>query len=324
MNPELQSLVSDIAVAMFKVSSIIRHATLRAELENKAIYLVSNPNSDTIINIANLIVVSREIGEIKSSNAAILIRELERLRKGLLISPAVEEMDISSQFIQNNSDTNDAAPLPAPSTNALPPSLAIKTENYNPYPSSDKTTSPPAFTKSFFNPDKVYQYIAARKGTRLKELESIFNAVSGRTIRRITDSLIKEGKIERVGNPGPTSFYRASTVSASDKQQISLREIPQSGTTSEKPPFINEQEKSPISQDFAIQNNPQSTTDKNQAPTSTVPAPATPTLAAPTPTTSTPTLISAPVSTPTIAPLTPSTPSTLLSSPAEAFKHLSF
>ena len=234
MNPELQSLVSDIAVAMFKVSSIIRHATLKAELENKAIYLVSNPNSDTIINIANLIVLGREIGEIKSSNATILIRELERLRKGLLISPAVEEMDISSQFVRNNSDANDAISLPAPSTSALPSSPEIKTENHNPHSNSDKATNPPVFTKSFFNPDKVYQYIAARKGTRLKELESVFNAVSGRTIRRITDSLIKEGKIERVGNPGPTSFYRVpASTSVSDKQQTANeKQEPSSATPS--------------------------------------------------------------------------------------------
>jgi len=299
MNPELQSLVSDIAVAMFKVSSIIRHATLKAELENKAIYLVSNPNSDTIINIANLIVLGREIGEIKSSNATILIRELERLRKGLLISPAVEEMDISSQFVRNNSDANDAISLPAPSTSALPSSPEIKTENHNPHSNSDKATNPPVFTKSFFNPDKVYQYIAARKGTRLKELESVFNAVSGRTIRRITDSLIKEGKIERVGNPGPTSFYRIPIVFTNNTQQA----------TNEKPPFISTQEKSPISQDSTKQNNPQSTEDKDQAIAPTTPAPA---------------LISAPVSVPTISPPTLSTSSIPLSSPAETFKHLSF
>ena len=299
MNSELQSLVSDIAVAMFKVSSIIRHATLKAELENKAIYLVSNPNSDTIINIANLIVLGREIGEIKSSNATILIRELERLRKGLLISPAVEEMDISSQFARNNSDTSDVISLPAPSTSTPPPSFSIKTESHNPHTNSDKVISQPAFTKSFFNPDKVYQYIQARKGTRLKELESVFNAVSGRTIRRITDSLIKEGKIERVGNPGPTSFYRIPIVFTNNTQQA----------TNEKPPFISTQEKSPISQDSTKQNNPQSTEDKDQAIAPTTPAPA---------------LISAPVSVPTISPPTLSTSSIPLSSPAETFKHLSF
>ena len=316
MNSELQSLVSDIAVAMFKVSSIIRHATLKAELENKAIYLVSNPNSDTIINIANLIVLGREIGEIKSSNATILIRELERLRKGLLISPAVEEMDISSQFARNNSDTSDVISLPAPSTSTPPPSFSIKTESHNPHTNSDKVISQPAFTKSFFNPDKVYQYIQARKGTRLKELESVFNAVSGRTIRRITDALIKEGKIERVGNPGPTSFYRIPIVFTNNTQQVSLREIPQSGATNEKSLSTGEQKSPPTA--------PTPATPAPITPASTAPAPTTPApVVAPTTTTSAPTLISAPISTPTISLPASSTPSTPLSPPAEAFSYLS-
>ncbi len=308
MNSELQSLVSDIAVAMFKVSSIIRHATLKAELENKAIYLVSNPNSDTIINIANLIVLGREIGEIKSSNASILIRELERLRKGILLSPAVEEMDISSQFARNNSDTNDVISLPAPSTSTPPPPLSIKTEIHNPHTNSDKVISQPVSAKTFFNPEKVYQYIQARKGTRLKELESVFNTVSGRTIRRITDSLIKEGKIERVGNPGPTSFYRVPPVFTNNTQQVSLREIPQSGTTNEESLSTGEQGTSSVSKDSIKQNNPQSTEVKSQASVSA---------------TSAPTLISAPISTPTISLPASSTPPTPLSPPAKAFGYLS-
>jgi hypothetical protein len=64
--------------------------------------------------------------------------------------------------------------------------------------------------KSSLNADKVYQYIVGHKEARLKELEAEFSEVSGRTVRRMTDSLIKEGKIERVGNPGPTSFYKAT------------------------------------------------------------------------------------------------------------------
>ena len=224
MNHELQSLVSDIAVAMFKVSSIIRHAVLKAELENKAISLVSSPNSDTIINATNLIVLGREIGEIKPSNATILIRELEVLRKGLFVLPTAEEIDISSNFTARNSDTSNTASS----------FLTAKTENPKPAPNLDKTINSPMLSKSFFNPDKVYQYIVTRKEVKLKELESVFNTVSGRTIRRITDSLIKEGKIERVGNPGPTSFYRVpASTSVSDKQRTANeKQVPSPATPS--------------------------------------------------------------------------------------------
>ena len=295
MNPELQSLVSDIAVAMFKVASIIRHTTLKAELENKAISLVSNPNSDTIINIANLVILGREIGEIRPSNVVILIRELEALRKGILISPAVEEMDISSHFNHNNLDDNEVVSLPLPADDISVSFSPTKTEDLNPAPGLDKIINSPTVPKTFFNPDKVYQYIVARKGTKLKELESAFNAVSGRTLRRITDSLIKEGKIERVGNPGPTSFYRVPVSPTDNKKQVI-----------EDSPRLETKTTDPVSQSSVKQDNPQSAEDKNQVPAPVTPATA---ISAPAP------VISLPAS---------SVPSAPASSPVEAFKHLSF
>ena len=277
MNPKLQSLVSDIAVAMFKVASIVRHAMLKAELENKAVSLVSNPNLDIIINTANLIVLGREIGEIRSSNAVILIRELETLRKELFALPTVTEVDISSQFVNSSLDTND-------NNDIIFSSTPVKTESPNPSVSSDKIINPPAPPKTFFNPDKVYQYIVAKKEAKLKELESVFNTISGRTIRRITDSLIKEGKIERVGNPGPTSFYR-------------LPASPSQATKS-------------VSQSFAKQDNLQSAKTNNQTLISTTPAPAL--ISSP----------SAPAS--VISLSASSTPPSPKPSSSEAFKHLSF
>jgi len=262
-------------------------------LENKAISLVSSPNSDTIINATNLIVFAREVGEIKPSNVAILIRELETLRKGLLVSPAFEEMDISSHFNHNNSDDNNVVSLPLPVDGVSSSFSPAKIESPNSAPNSDKIISSLITPKTFFNPDKVYQYIATRKVTRLKELESAFNAVSGRTLRRITDSLIKEGKIERVGNPGPTSFYRIPAPPANNKQQV----------TNEKLFSVEQQTTGSVLQDPVKQDSPQLTEDKNQVLSSATPATAIPTSTS---------VISLP------------TPSASLSSSAEGFKHLSF
>ena len=80
----------------------------------------------------------------------------------------------------------------------------------------------------------MYQYIVEHKEAKLKELEAAFEEISGRTIRRMTDSLIKTGKIERVGNPGPTSFYRL----AGFKPDPSVR-------------FYDEDEKEPVSPPIA-------------------------------------------------------------------------
>ena len=61
---------------------------------------------------------------------------------------------------------------------------------------------------SSLDPDRVYRYIVNSGEARLRDLEAKFPEVSGRTLRRLTDQLIRAGRIERVGNPGPASFYR--------------------------------------------------------------------------------------------------------------------
>ena len=93
MNLGLQSLVSDIAVAMFKVASVISHPTLKSELEDQAVSLSANPSLDTIISSENLITLGRETGDIKPINAVVLIRELESLKKGLSATPRCYRRD---------------------------------------------------------------------------------------------------------------------------------------------------------------------------------------------------------------------------------------
>jgi len=214
MNFGLQSLVSDISISMFKVAAVMNHPCLKSELEILAISLAVDPCPENIFSAENLINLGREVGEVKPMNAVVLIRELENLRKSLSASPLnsqAADVDISPKFVHKNSDTASVAPVhssyvvPAQAgTQNVPVVSDTRTVN----PSASKRTRPNAGRKVSLNSDKVYQYIVERKEAKLKELESAFSEVSGRTVRRMTDTLIKEGKIERVGNPGPTSYYR--------------------------------------------------------------------------------------------------------------------
>ena len=264
MNLALQSLVSDIAVAIFKVASIISHLGLKSALENQAISLITNPCSSTTAVAINLIILGRETGDIKPINASVLIRELTLLQRELSPSSiATEEIDISSIFTPLEVGTNTSrdiltgftksdfvANIPATrsrmwtgaSEQTLPkedrknrghnewqtslptspvvsakPDGRVPTRPYASAPANTRTDNQSALSKTtrtnidkkkLFNSDRVYQYMVSRKLAKLKELEVEFPEVSGRTVRRVTESLMREGKIERVGNPGPTSFYR--------------------------------------------------------------------------------------------------------------------
>jgi len=242
MTPVLQSLISDIAIAMFKVASIIKHSSLKAAIENQAVSLTTSPNTDTISCAENLIILGRETGDIKSINASVLLKGLQKLNEELSSSPITAEVDISSMFteldlspsipvatsriwtgsntssrtIGDNEDNKrygqdkwnrSSSAMPETAGNNDSADVPVNTRPDN-KTSPIKPTRPSGVKKTVFNADKVYQYIKTRKEIKLKELKTEFSEVSGRTVRRITENLMKEGKIERIGNPGPTSYYR--------------------------------------------------------------------------------------------------------------------
>lgn len=213
MNLGLQSLVSDIAIAMFKVASVIRHETLKSELESLSVFIASNPSEDNIFRAENIISLGREVGEIRPINAVVLIRELENLRKAIS-SPSLEEkdVDITTQFVKKNPDNASRVSIAESESRALN-SDSKEFHNKDTYTknTATKKTSNKSGRRSSLNPDKVYQYIADNKEAKLKDLQAEFKSVSGRTVRRITNSLIENGDIERVGNPGPTSFYKVAS-----------------------------------------------------------------------------------------------------------------
>lgn len=241
MNAGLQSLISDISISMFRVASIIGHANLKSELEKSAIAISANPCPDNIYSAKRLISLGQEIGEIKPINAIVLIRELENLRKGLLsvsVLP-VQDVDISSVFVRNTQSVNAFNVSEKYSVKDLVmPSMEAGHISYKDNYPAQKQTRQGAGKKPIFNPDKVYQYIAERRVTRLKDLESAFTEVSTRTVRRVTESLIKKGRIERVGTPGPNSFYRVPI----------LKEVKEEPKISEKEPAFNSSPISPNTQ----------------------------------------------------------------------------
>jgi hypothetical protein len=237
MNFGLQSLVSDISVSMFKVAAVMGHPCLKSELETLAVSIAIDPCPENIFSAENLINLGREVGEIKPLNAVVLIRELESLRKGLSTAPVnsqAGDVDISQKFTRKNVDTISTSSThssSAASTVAANKDVQVASDTRTANSHTPKKTRTSPGRKSSLNSDKVYQYIVDHKEARLKELEAAFNEVSGRTVRRMTDTLIKEGKIERVGNPGPTSFYRLSSANTSP------REVPQERSGADSPRF---------------------------------------------------------------------------------------
>ncbi|MFA4999333.1 MAG: hypothetical protein WC519_01225 [Parcubacteria group bacterium] len=222
MNFGLQSLVSDIAVAMFKVAAAISHQSLKSELENLAISIAANPNADNIFRAENVLTLGREVGEIKPINAVVLIRELESLRRDLLVLPKQSEnklpenVDIASKFVHSASTpTSNQTDTSKPQTDISRRQADISRQQTDNTATSVKKTRPNNHgRKATFDPVKVLQFIAGHNMPKLKDMEMTFTEISSRTVRRTIENLMKQGKIERVGTPGPNSYYRVVSISA--------------------------------------------------------------------------------------------------------------
>jgi hypothetical protein len=230
VKPETQTLIQEIALAMFRVASVAKHEGVKSSLENLAVKIVAEGDPEYIVRAESLITLGRETGDIKEINAAVLLRELAALKE-VLAPEVAADVDISSMFspaVPSTTPTPSATPasfsvIPAPAgihsphTSSPKPKVAkpsyglvqlsVDGENISSKPRNNGVKK-----HNSINADKVYEYIEEHRVARLKELEAAFKEVSGRTVRRITDSLIKDGRIERVGNPGPTSFYRPRII----------------------------------------------------------------------------------------------------------------
>ena len=222
VKPETQSLIQEIALAMFRVASVAKHEGVKSSLENLAVKISAEESPEYIRRAESLIILGRETGDIKEINAIVLLRELANLKDQLKVVEEEEGVDISSMF---NPSASISSVIPAKEgiQSASSPISPISSRNLAVAKARIQSASPVSLDNiskaastgvkkhGSINPDKILDYIKEHKVARLKELESAFKEVSGRTVRRITDTLIKDGRIERVGNPGPTSFYRPKT-----------------------------------------------------------------------------------------------------------------
>lgn len=206
---------------MFRVAAIIKNGKIRDAVEISAINLIYSKNEDSIKKAEEIIRFAEAVGEIKPINVRVLVRELNNLKK-LNQEEDIHsvDLDLSSFFNkqatgtglseETNVQVNYGKGTNVSGGNNAPENKDRNTTRASLYNSGQKLAEygKNQGRRSSFNQDKIFTYIAERGQARLKELESIFPEVSGRTLRRATDLLIKDGKIERVGNPGPSSYYR--------------------------------------------------------------------------------------------------------------------
>ena len=219
MNAEVRNRIQGIATAIFKVASVVGHHGLRLGLESAAVSLASSATGESISAAENLIALGRNVGEIKSVNAVILLEELKLVRESLSEAyGASVELDISP-YLDEIASLKEKGSKASGSRERAALSARLSSKNLS-VVSDSAESDKEAKSRGSANSDRVFLYIREHGQARLKELEVAFPDISGRTIRRMTEGLIKESKVERVGNPGPTSFYRVRRAYAATPSEV--------------------------------------------------------------------------------------------------------
>lgn len=182
----------DISFAVFRVAAIVKNMKLRMALEDAAVELV-NDTTVAVDKLGVLVKLGTSINEIRPVNAEVLHRELDKLTSAIqsaITELAIgndEEVDLKEVFAELESAT-------------------IGNEE------KDEEISPHIINRQ----SAILGFIRQLpNGCRMRDLTGRFPEVSERTIRNDLQTLLSEGLIERIGNKGPFSSFRAVT-----KQEI--------------------------------------------------------------------------------------------------------
>lgn len=188
------TLANDIAFAVFRVAALINFDRLRIELEHAAIELLSYLSEESILKLERLIKLGQDIKEINEVNSQVLLRELGHLYDYLNSAKSAddtvkEDVDLSKEFPVIKERGQFTRPIK-------------DSANLN------LATNPATKLSGRVNQQLVMQYLNQTPEFRFKDIQANLPYISSRTLRRIINKLLKQGKLVRIGNPGPSSFYR--------------------------------------------------------------------------------------------------------------------
>lgn len=198
----------EIAFAVFRVASLVRHPRLRAALENAAVDLyVGNTIGvgDAISCLERAVRLAEAIGEIKAVNAAVIYRELGNLNTAIL-------QQTQDEIRQKDSDAEIEHIF------SKPPMVIEERDRRQETNGKGQGTNSNGIN-SAIRQSNIIAFIRQCGNTAMKELIAAFPDVSERTLRYDLQKLCEQGVIDRVGNGGPGSYYKARIHADANPEQ---------------------------------------------------------------------------------------------------------
>jgi len=235
---------------LLRIAGYIRHKELAARLESISYQLIESLYSadlktamakvEAAIGLSSL---ASNIGEMSSSNTAIVLRELENLKNGMAQYLEAREIQQMPSVEGLFSKLTIAAPVKqnrpqVPSQKPLVTVINSRTQQpLSQVPLSEGNGS------AIIRQDDILAKIKQANGARLqlKDVIAAFPDISERTLRYDLVKLCQIGKLRREGAGGPSNFYVATEAvaapaqSSPDRQNAGLGSQPSIGVMNNSP-----------------------------------------------------------------------------------------
>lgn len=210
----------EISYAVFRISPSLKKQSLADCLENQGTLLLESAVTgdcgkakSAIAALSYFLNVAADINVLGQSNAKLILQELDALNAAIaeLENEAEnKEMDLSGIFSKSESFETDKNAIlekelvdkrsdPYVQNSYIPDNRAQRTDGNNKQ----------NIIKSAMRQSAILDRIRQNHNCRLKEIQDILPDISERTLRYDMQTLIARGSVERVGNGGPATYYRA-------------------------------------------------------------------------------------------------------------------
>lgn len=196
-----KNTAGEIGAAVFRVAQGLRQGRLRDEFENYAVELVIHESRESGDILGKLLRLAELSGYVGREMAAILLRELGQFSYKNPAKIKSEEKDgekTARDILQREGGAEKERLREEGEKEGR--KEEGKREERGEGRGKDRTG------KKLL--DETLRFVSENPVCKFHAVQLHFSRVSERTLRRSLEHLVQMGRIERVGNPGPASFYR--------------------------------------------------------------------------------------------------------------------
>lgn len=218
----------EVAYALFRLAGQMQEKDFAESLRASGTALLSAaaaedyaPAERSLRVMECLVKFGGDVGMIGNPNVDVMMREIYALdaaiaeRKSSIKTDEVNVAEIFSkpEIAAHSQDVSrEREPEPKPATESGMQTISAMDEPYLPNIQKPEPAIRQSANDSALRQNIILERIRQSGNCRLKDIQDVLPNTSERTIRYDLQTLLEQNLIERIGNAGPSVFYRANVM----------------------------------------------------------------------------------------------------------------